>query len=95
MVYYSSDYYQLVGFRRSPRKFKMYDGILESDDGQLIYVPFGDVRYQNFRDMTGLNLYPQLIHNDEKRRSNYRSRAKNHLREGFYSPSYFSYYYLW
>jgi len=85
--------YKLIGFRRSPRKFKKYDGALQDDEGKIKYVPFGDLRYKSFRDKTGLNMYP--VHSDEKRRANYRVRHKHHLRKGFYSPSYFSYYYLW
>ena len=46
-------------------------------------------------NLTGLNLYPQLIHGDLKRRNNYRARAASKVRKDFLSASYFSYFYLW
>jgi hypothetical protein len=61
----------------------------------LKHIPFGDKRYSNYRDKTGLNLYPNLIHNDKERRKRFRARHLKFLKKGFYSPSYFSYYVLW
>ena len=96
MVYYSKSIYKLIGYRKSRTKNKMYDAILQhKKDGKQIIIPFGDKRYQNYRDITGLNLYPRLIHNDKNRRRLYRARHKVFLKEGFYSPSYFSYNILW
>lgn len=60
-----------------------------------IYLPFGSSKHENYQDKTGLNLYPHLIHGDEKRRQAYRARAKGKIKPGFWSPSYMSYYYLW
>lgn len=93
-MYYSIKDYKLIGFEKSKTKNKMYNAILLKKNKKY-KVPFGDKRYQNFRDITGLNLYPQLIHNDNKRRNNYRTRHKHFLKKGYYSPGYFSYYYLW
>jgi len=94
-VYYSKAYYKLIGYRKSKTKHKMYDAILRSNDGKYKYIPFGDIKYENYQDMTGLNLYPNLIHNDKERRKRFRARHKGFLKKGYYSPSYFSYYILW
>lgn len=60
-----------------------------------IYLPFGSSEHENYQDKTGLNLYPHLIHGDEKRRKAYRARAKGKLKPGYWSPSYMSFHYLW
>ena len=75
----------------------MYDAVLQSekDKNQYIYIPFGDKRYENYWDLTGLNMYPHLIHGDKSRRKKYRSRHKVYLKKGYYSPGYFSFNYLW
>ena len=85
----------MVGFEKSNRKHKMYNAVLLSKNGSYHIVPFGDKRFENFRDKTGLNLYPHLIHDDKKRRRNYRKRHQVYLKDGYYSPGYFSFHYLW
>ena len=96
MTYYSMNEYQLTGFRRSKTKGKMYDAVLKSKrNSREIRVPFGDSTMENFHDKTGLNLFPHLIHGDEKRRKAFQARHKGFLKDNYYSPSYFSYYYLW
>lgn len=96
MTYYSKRQYKLLGFRKSNVKDKMYYALLEDRlTNKLKKVHFGHDKYENYRDITGLNYYPTLIHGDSKRRKYYRARHKGFLKEGFYSPSYFSYYYLW
>ena len=94
-MYYKQTDYKLLRFRRSPKKFKKYDAVLVDKQGKKHYVPFSDTRYSNYQDKTGLNLYQTKIHSDKARRANYRARHKTYLREGYYSPGYFSYYYLW
>ena len=95
-MYYSKNEYRLVKYQKSTRKGKMYDAILKKKEtGREVKVSFGDNTAQNFHDKTGLNLYPHLIHGDKKRRENYKSRAGGRVKEGYYSPSYFSYYVLW
>ncbi len=39
------------------------------------YVHFGDSRYQQFKDTTGLGLYSKLDHNDKTRQKNYCKRS--------------------
>lgn len=96
MVYYSIQQNKLIGFEKSNRKNKMYNAILKNiKTGKQIKVPFGDKTYMNFSDKTGLNAYPHLIHGDKKRRTNYRKRHKVYLKKGYYSPSFFSYHFLW
>ena len=95
-MYYSKAEYKLVRYQKSTRKGKMYDAILKKKEtGREVKVSFGDNTMENYWDKTGLNLYPHLIHGDKKRRENYKSRARGRVKEGYYSPSYFSYYVLW
>lgn len=95
-MYYKKTDYKLLGYDRSKRKGKMYDALLErKKDKKIIRVSFGDATMENFRDLTGLNLYPHLIHGNEKRRKLFRARHKGYLKKGYYSPSYFSYFILW
>ena len=48
-------------------QYKKYNAVLQhKKTKKLKKIPFGDVRYQNYRDKTGLNKYPHLIHNDIK-----------------------------
>jgi hypothetical protein len=90
------DDYKLEGYEKAKAKGKMYNALLKrKSDGKIIKVPFGDNKMENYQDKTGLNLYPELIHGDEKRRKNYRSRAKGRVKDGFYSASWFSFNILW
>ena len=74
----------------------MYSAILQNKKNNKIKkLDFGDNTMQNYRDITGLNLYPHLIHNDNKRRKSFKARHKGFLKKGFFSPSFFSYWFLW
>ena len=96
MAYYNKKEYKFIKFEKSHRKNKMYNAVLQNKKTErYIKIPFGDNTMENFRDITGLNLYNNLIHSDPKRRKNFRNRHKGFLKTGFYSPSFFSYYYLW
>tara|TARA_R110002153_G_scaffold83478_3_gene209868 strand:+ start:2553 stop:2879 length:327 start_codon:yes stop_codon:yes gene_type:complete len=93
--YYLKRDYKLLGFRKSNVKGKQYYALLEQKQNKkLVRVNFGSMM-ENYRDITGLNAYPHLIHGDKTRRKAYRSRHIGYLKDGYYSPSYFSYYYLW
>ena len=95
-MYYDKREYRLDGFEKSRTKGKMYDGILHNiKTGRKTRVPFGDSTMENYGDKTGLNLYPKLIHSDEKRRTAFHSRARGFVRDGFYSPGFFSLTLLW
>jgi len=95
-MYYDKRLYKLLGYRKSTRKGKMYDAILHNKlTNRLVHVPFGSSDYENYRDKTGLNLYPHLIHGNKKRRINYKKRHQKDIVDGFYSPGWFSMYILW
>jgi hypothetical protein len=95
-MYYSNKVYKLQNFRKSKTKKKKYDAILlNKETGRTVAVPFGDTRYENYHDKTGLNLYPHLLHGDKVRRRAYRARHSKDLRKDYFSPGYFSYFYLW
>ncbi len=95
-MYYKISEYKFIKFEKSNRKNKMYNAvIMRKSDGKMIRIPFGDDRYENYRDKTNLNLYPNLIHGDELRRKRYQKRHEVYLRDGYWSPGHFSYYYLW
>lgn len=96
MVYYKQTEYNLLGYEKATRKRKMYNALLQrKTDNKIIRVPFGDNEMENYHDLTGLNLYPHLIHGDKERRKHFRTRHKGYLKKGYYSPSFFSYYILW
>lgn len=93
-MYYSMREHRLLGYKKSSTKYKKYDALIENKETKKKYtIPFGDTRYENYQDKTGLNLYP--VHKDEERRKSYKARHKVYLKDGFYSPSYFAYYILW
>lgn len=65
-------------------------------------IHFGDTRYEHYKDTTGLKLYSNLDHLDEKRRSAYRKRHSKILTKSGTpayldkeQPSYYAYNYLW
>lgn len=87
--------YKLLRFEKSNTKNKMYDAILFNvKTKRKKKIPFGDNKMENYRDITGLHLYPHLIHNDKRRRKLFRSRHRKNSKFKF-SSAYFSYYYLW
>ena len=95
-TYYSKKDYEHIDFEKAGQKGKMYNAILRRKiDNKTIRVPFGDNKMQNYQDKTGLNLYPNLIHGDKNRRASFRARHRGYLKDGYYSPSFFSYYFLW
>lgn len=95
-MYFSKQKYEFLGFERSTRKNKKYAAILrDKQSNRVSRVHFGDSRYQHYKDTTGLNIYTHLDHLDKVRRSRFRSRHAGFIKRGFWSPSYFSFYFLW
>lgn len=93
---YEISKYKLVGFQKSTKQFKKYDALLKNKEtGRIVKVGFGDNRYENYADKTGLNAYPNLLHRDKERRRLYRMRHQKDLKPGMYSPGYFAWHYLW
>jgi hypothetical protein len=95
-MYYAKDKFTLQGFVKSAQKGKMYSALLlNKETKKIIKVSFGDSKMENYSDLTGLNLYPKLIHGDKKRQKSFQARSKGFLKDGYFSPAFFSYYYLW
>ena len=96
MVYYPKTTFRLMGFVKSNTKYKKYDAIIKNKENNKTFrVPFGDNRYEHFKDKTGVGLYSHLNHLNYSRRLDYISRHSHSIKEGYYSPGYFSMRYLW
>ncbi len=95
MIVKNPNNYRLLGFEQSNTQNKKYDAILQNKTTKAIKkVPFGDVRYQQYRDSTPLKLYKHLNHNDKERRRLYRARHEKDMSNKF-SSGYFSSKFLW
>ena len=87
--------YLFLTFRVSKHPEKKYDAILMNKyTHQDKIIPFGDKRYQQYKDSTNLGVYNHLNHLDENRRRLYRLRHAKDIRNKF-SSGWFSYYFLW
>lgn len=96
MSYYSKNEYTFVKFEKATAQNKKYKAILKNKDtGRTKTINFGDKRYQQYKDTTGLGLYTNLNHNDAIRRASYRKRHQRDIRDGYYSAGWFSMKYLW
>lgn len=94
-MYYKISDYRFLKFEKSGKLGKKYNAILERiKDGKQVKIPFGALGYQQYKD-NALGLYSKFDHNDKERRERYKARHNIYLREGFYSPEYFSWFYLW
>lgn len=92
--YYETRLYDMEGFEKSDRKDKKYYAKLRNKKtGRINKVHFGQSGTSTFKDSTGLRRDP--THGDEQKRKAFRARHKGFLKPGFYSSSYFSYYFLW
>ena len=92
MVVYPERDWKLVRFEKANDGVKKIKAILEhKKDGRRVALKFGQKGSSTYKDATGVGGDP--VHNDKKRRENYRAR---HRQPGpKYSPSYFSWWYLW
>jgi hypothetical protein len=88
----------MVEFKKSTRKNKKYAARTPSGN----WVHFGDTRFGQYKDITGLGLYSHLDHKDPKRRVAYRKRHGGiKLKSGKLAvldreqPSYYSWRFLW
>lgn len=59
-------------FEKSKHKYKKYS--VTTPKGKTIH--FGDARYEQYKDSTGLGMYSHLDHLDKDRRKRYLARAK-------------------
>ena len=95
-MYYLKSSYRFLYFEKSKRRNKKYDAVLKKvGRGNVIRIPFGDERYQQYEDTTGLGEYTHLDHLDKKRRISYMKRHSGFIQKDFYSPGYYSMKYLW
>ena len=98
--YYSKKDFKLIGFRKSLKRLKKYDAILENKKNKtIVIVSFGGIRpngipYTQFKDRVPLKLYTKYDHGDEYRRQRYLKRHSKDINEP-YSKSWFSREYLW
>lgn len=91
---YKKTSWKLLKIKRSPRKFKKYQAIIEhKPSGKTTAVHFGDNRYATYHDKTGLNLYK--THGDASRRASYRKRHEVYRKPGYWTPAELSWSYLW
>jgi len=87
--------YEFVRFEKAKAKNKKYSAILrDTKTNKIKIVNFGQLPYKHYKDSTGLGLYKDLDHGDEKRRDSFRARFKEAEKEK-YSASWFAYHYLW
>jgi hypothetical protein len=99
IVYTMSSYYpmadwKVIGIVPSKARFKKYTAVLSSGK-RTISLNFGDSRYPQYKDSTGVGKFSHLDHGDTKRRANYKARHSGYIRKGYYSPGFFSLKYLW
>jgi hypothetical protein len=95
MIINNPNDYKFIEFKKSKTKHKKYDAVLmHKKTNKLKVVPFGDARYEQFKDSTGLGIYSHLNNNDSKRRTSYRRRHDGE-QHNKYSSGYFAYNYLW
>ena len=97
MVKYEKALYKFMGFKKGsyPRK---YNALLENKEtGRKVKVSFGDRRYEQYRDSTGLGIYSDKDHLDKNRRRQYRARHSQEKKtfRNYWSPGYFSWYFMW
>jgi hypothetical protein len=87
-----SSEWHLVGFSRSSRPNKKVVATLKNENtGRTRSVHFGQRGSVTYKDKTGKG--GDSTHGDPKKRENYR---KRHQKPGpKFSPSYFSWFYLW
>ncbi len=84
--------WKVVRFEVPQGGFKKYVAVLVDGHGKKKRVPFGDRRYEQFRDRIGH--YAHLDHGDARRRRSYRARHAGEERRK-YSPGWFAWTYLW
>ena len=96
----------IVRIEQAKAKNKKYSAIVRNKSTKKERkINFGDSRYENFNDSTGLGLYTSKNHGDKKRREAYFSRhsgvktkkeaLKKERKSGKYTAKLLSHMYLW
>lgn len=87
--------YEFIRFEKAKAENKKYSAILlDTKTKKLKRVNFGQLPYKHYKDTTGLGLYKNLDHGDEKRRESFRARFKENSKVK-YSATWFAYHFLW
>jgi hypothetical protein len=95
MSYLIMDDYELIGFIESKIIDKKYTAILKNKfNNKIKKIHFGNLSY-HFRDRTGLNIYSFLDSNDLYLQDIWRAKNLHRIKDGFFSPTYFSLNYLY
>lgn len=95
-MFYSKEKHKLLGFEKARNLKKKYDAIIvNKESGKIIRIPFGAASQPQYKDSTGLGLWVEYNHGDPIRRELFRSRHKKNYDPDYYSPTYFSWKYLW
>jgi hypothetical protein len=95
-MYYSFRDFKLIGFEKSRRQGKKYDAVLVNKyTGKEKRVSFGAKGMEQYEDLTPLGLYKNYNHYDKERRRLYKERHKKDIKKNYYSPGYFSWFFLW
>ena len=98
---------RIINFKRGTNH-KKYKAIIENKkSGKKRTLQFGDNRYEQYKDSTGLGLYTHKNHSDLQRRRNYFNRHSGvsskskaldieiKKSKGVYTPKILSHKYLW
>ena len=95
MILDNPEQYKFLMFQKSKTKNKKYDALLMHKKTKKIkLIPFGDDRYPQYEDQTGLGLYSHMNTFDKERRRLYKIRHEN-TRDKKYSSSWFADRFLW
>jgi len=95
-MFLSMDEYKFIKFEKSTMKNKKYDALFRNNTtGKIKKLSFGDRRYAQYKDSTGLGVYSHLNHGDPHRRSFYHQRHAKDAVDGYYSPGMLSLKFLW
>ena len=96
MTYFPMDEWKFLRNEKATQKNKKYQAILiNKKTGRKRKVPYGDSRYQQYKDSTGLGVYSNKNHLNKARRERYKKRHQNFIKPGLYSAGYFSMRFLW
>lgn len=88
--------YRISKFEKSPISQKKYRVHLRNKTtGKEVSIDFGQIGYQHYKDSTPLKLYSSFDHNDKLRLSRYKKRFGHLYDPNIYSPTFFSWKYLW
>lgn len=96
MSYFHKTEWGVIKIYPSDSKYKKYSTVLKNNEtGKTRLLHWGDSRYPQYKDTTGFQTYTHLDHLDNDRKKRYIKRHRHFIKEGYFSPGYFSMKYLW